>query len=127
MKTYQSIDAFSRDLSEEVKESVYSSSKAKYDKRLGALQSSFTTPDHLRRLAGQIKQHTLENLPKYLDSAVSKLEANGAKVHYAKDGEEANQTILSIMQSVGATRMIKSKSMVSEEIHLNAFLEKNGS
>jgi len=126
MKTYQSIDAFSRDLSEEVKESVYSSSKAKYDKRLGALQSSFTTPDHLRRLAGQIKQHTLENLPKYLDSAVSKLEANGAKVHYAKDGEEANQTILSIMQSVGATRMIKSKSMVSEEIHLNAFLEKNG-
>ncbi len=126
MKTYQPIDAFSRDISEEVKESVYSSSKAKYDKRLTALQSSFDTPDHLRELAGQIKQHTLENLPDYLESATSKLEANGAKVHYAKDGEDANATILDIMQTAGAKRMIKSKSMVSEEIHLNAYLEKHG-
>lgn len=126
MKTYQPIDAFSGSLSSEVKESVYSSSKAKYDKRLDALQSSFATPDHLRELAGRIKQHTLENLPQYLESATSRLEANGAKVHYAKDATEANEAILSIMQAVGATRMIKSKSMVSEEIHLNAFLEKHG-
>ena len=126
MKTYQSIDAASRDISPEVKESVYSSSKAKYDKRLTALNSSFQAPDHLRELAGKIKQHTLENLPEYLDAAISKLESNGARVHFAHDGEEANETILKIMQAAGATRMIKSKSMVSEEIHLNAYLEKHG-
>lgn len=126
MKTYQPIDAFTRDLPDEVKESVYSSSKAKYDKRLSSLQSSFATPDHLRKLAGQIKQHTLENLPTYLESAIRQLEGNGATVHYAKDGEEANATILGILQSIGATRLIKSKSMVSEEIHLNAYLEKHG-
>ncbi|MBN2234298.1 MAG: iron-sulfur cluster-binding protein [Opitutales bacterium] len=126
MKTSQPIDAFGRDLSQEVKESVYSSSKAKYDKRIGALNAGYIAPDSLRKLAGQIKQHTLENLPSYLESAIGKLEANGAKVHYAKDGEEANATILGIMNAAGATKLIKSKSMVSEEIHLNAFLENNG-
>ena len=126
MKTYQPIDAYTQGLTDEVKKSVYTSSKAKYDKRLVALQSSFDTPDHLRELAGNIKQHTLENLPDYLESATARLEANGAKVHFAKDGLEANQTILNIMQQAGTTRVIKSKSMVSEEIHLNAFLEKNG-
>lgn len=126
MKTYQPIDAFSRDISPEVKDSVYTSSKAKYDKRLSALHSSYDTPNELRKLAGQIKQHTLENLPEYLESAISKLEGNGAKMHYAKTGEDANKTILGIMQNAGATRMIKSKSMVSEEIHLNAYLEKHG-
>ena len=126
MKTQQPIDAFARDLPAEVKESVYTSSKAKYDKRLTSLNTSYTAPDDLRKLAGEIKQHTLENLPKYLGSAVTQLENNGAKVHFAKDGEEANDIILSIMQEVGATKLIKSKSMVSEEVHLNAFLEKNG-
>jgi L-lactate dehydrogenase complex protein LldF len=126
MKTAQSIDAFGRDLSNEVRESVYSTSKAKYDKRLGALQAGYTAPDALRKLAGQIKQHTLENLPTYLESAISKLEGNGARVHYARDGEAANATILGIMQAANATKLIKSKSMVSEEIHLNAYLEKHG-
>lgn len=126
MKTYQPIDAYSQSLTDEVKASVYTSSKAKYDKRIVALQSSFDTPDHLRELAGNIKQHTLENLTHYLEATTTKLEANGAKVHFAKDGLEANQTILNIMREAGTKRMIKSKSMVSEEIHLNAFLEKNG-
>lgn len=126
MKTKQPIDAFARDLPGEVRESVYVSSKAKYDKRLDSLTQSYAAPDSIRKLAGQIKQHTLENLPTYLGSAVEKLENNGAKVHYAKTGQEANETILEIMRSVGATKLIKSKSMVSEEIHLNPFLEKNG-
>ncbi len=126
MKTKQPIDAFARDLSAEVRESVYVSSKAKYDKRLDSLNQSYAAPDSIRKLAGQIKQHTLENLPKYLGSAIDQLEGNGAKVHYAKTGADANQIILDIMRSVGATKLIKSKSMVSEEIHLNPFLEKNG-
>lgn len=126
MKTKQPIDAFARDLPREVRESVYVSSKAKYDKRLDSLNQSYTAPDSIRKLAGQIKQHTLENLPTYLGSAVEQLEKNGAKVHFAKDGQEANETILEIMRGVGATKLIKSKSMVSEEIHLNPFLEKHG-
>lgn len=126
MKTKQPIDAFARDLSSEVRESVYVSSKAKYDKRLASLTQSYAAPDSIRKLAGQIKQHTLENLPIYLGSAVDQLEKNGAKVHFAKTGQEANETILEIMRSVGATKLIKSKSMVSEEIHLNPFLEKHG-
>ncbi len=126
MKTKQPIDAFARDLPSEVRESVYVSSKAKYDKRLDSLTQSYSAPDSIRKLAGQIKQHTLENLPTYLGSAIEKLEGNGATVHYAKTGQEANETILEIMRSVGATKLIKSKSMVSEEIHLNPFLEKNG-
>ena len=126
MKTKQPIDAFGRDIPAEVKESVYSSSKAKYDKRFSSLNSSYAAPNALRKLAGQIKQHTLEHLDQYLAKAVDKMESNGVKVHFAKDATEANQTILDIMRSVGATRLIKSKSMVSEETHLNKFLEANG-
>ncbi|MCG8526891.1 MAG: LutB/LldF family L-lactate oxidation iron-sulfur protein [Opitutales bacterium] len=126
MKTYQPIDAFARDAEPEVKASVYSTSKAKYDKRLASLSTGFTAPDDLRKLAGQIKQHTIEHLDQYLEQAVTNLENNGAKVHFASTPEDANQTILGIMQSINASRMIKSKSMVSEEIHLNAFLEKHG-
>lgn len=126
MKTRQPIDAWTRDIDPEVKTSVLSASRKKILSRADALQSGFADPDALRRLAGQVKQHTLEHLDEYLDRAVSRLEANGAKTHFAADAAEANGTILRIMREQGATRLIKSKSMVSEETHLNEFLEKHG-
>lgn len=123
MKTHQPIDKWTRDIDPQVKASVLSASRKKVTSRANALTASFGDPDALRKLAGQVKQHTLENLPKYLGQAVSKLEANGAQVHFASDAEEANESILRIMREEGATALIKSKSMVSEEIHLNEFLE----
>jgi len=122
----QSIDAFARELPPAVRASVYDSSRAKAEKRVAALTADFDDPDALRRTAGAVKQHTLEHLDHYLALAEENFVRNGATVHWAADGDEANRIILEIMRQHDATRMVKSKSMVSEETHLVPFLEKHG-
>jgi L-lactate dehydrogenase complex protein LldF len=122
----QEIDDFAVELDPQVRQSVYHASKVKTEKRREVLWRDYADPDLLRRTAGQIKQHTLEHLDKYLEQAEAALTANGAKVHYAVDGERANAIIADIMRSAGARKMVKSKSMVSEETELVPYLEKQG-
>jgi L-lactate dehydrogenase complex protein LldF len=100
--------------------------KAEYDKRGKALTRDYADPDSLRRLAGAIKQHTLDHLDVYLERAESRLEANGATVHFASDAEEACQTVLAILKDRGAKRVVKTKSMATEEVELGAFLQRHG-
>ncbi len=82
--------------------------------------------EELRELGSSIRQRSLEQLPELLGSLEKKCHANGIKVHWAKTTTEANQTILQIVKDKKASRVVKGKSMVSEEMHLNAFLEENG-
>jgi L-lactate dehydrogenase complex protein LldF len=82
--------------------------------------------DKLRTLAGDIKQHTIDNLDYYLDQFVANVEKNGGKVHFAHDGKEANRIIIDIAKKANCTRCIKSKSMVSEETQLVPALEAIG-
>ena len=82
--------------------------------------------EQLRDLGNSIKKRALSKLPELLEQLESKCTQNGIQVHWAETTSEANQTVLDIMKSHGATRMVKGKSMVSEEMHLNAFLHKNG-
>lgn len=127
MKSSQRIDRAIIEHDAEVRYSIYNTSKAKTEKRYATLASDFgERTDALRALAGQVKQHTLEHLDTYLEQAERALEKNGAKVHFAKDGDRANEIILNIMKDHGAKRMVKSKSMVSEETELVPYLEKHG-
>jgi L-lactate dehydrogenase complex protein LldF len=82
--------------------------------------------DKLRTLAGEIKQHTLDHLDYYLEQLVANVETNGGKVYFARDADEANRIIAGIARETKTTRCIKSKSMVSEEIHLVPALEATG-
>jgi L-lactate dehydrogenase complex protein LldF len=82
--------------------------------------------DRLRDLAGQIKQHTLENLDYYLEQLQASIERNGGHIHFAADAEDAKRIILGIAKAANCTRCIKSKSMVSEEINLAHALEAAG-
>ncbi|CAN5601028.1 LutB/LldF family L-lactate oxidation iron-sulfur protein [soil metagenome] len=82
--------------------------------------------DALRSLAGEIKQHTLDHLDYYLDQFVANVERNGGHVYYAADGAHARKIILDIAARTHATRVIKSKSMVSEEIDLAHAMELAG-
>jgi L-lactate dehydrogenase complex protein LldF len=82
--------------------------------------------DRLRALAGEIKQHALDNLDYYLEQLTANVEKNGGKVHFATDGTHARRIILNIASKTRATRVIKSKSMVSEEINLAHVLEQAG-
>lgn len=122
----QEIDHYARDLRQGVGQAVYLSSKAKTEKRYQSLARDFPDPDQLRRTAGQIKQHTLEHLDQYLEEAEKALRKQGTQVHFASNGDSANELILRILRERGAKRLIKSKSMVSEETELVPFLEKNG-
>jgi len=126
MKTHKSIDDFARDLRQETRSSVYQSTKATHVKRTQVLFDHFPDPDRLRRLAGDIKQHVIENLDSYLPKVEERLKANGVQVHWASNAEEANRAVLSIMQARQAKKIVKAKTMVSEEIGLGEFLEKQG-
>jgi L-lactate dehydrogenase complex protein LldF len=82
--------------------------------------------DKLRTLAGDIKQHTLEHLDYYLEQFAANVERNGGKVHFASTADQARRIILSIAASSRCTRIVKSKSMASEEIELAHALEHAG-
>ena len=122
----QPIDQFVAGLPADKRESVYHSTKGTHEKRTRLLYERFADPDRLRQLAGQIKQHTLEHLDTYLPQAEAKLRANGARVHWAATADEACAHVLAIMRERGATKMVKAKTMVSEEIGLAPFLERHG-
>ena len=82
--------------------------------------------EQLRTLGNAIKQHALSRLAQLLEQLEEKCVQNGIRVHWAETTSEANQLVLDIMQSHQATRMVKGKSMVSEEMHLNKFLQDHG-
>lgn len=82
--------------------------------------------EELRNLASQIKENVLSKLDGYLEEFERNAKKNGIQVHWAKDGEEHNQIVLSILQKQQCTAIVKSKSILTEECHLNPYLEKNG-
>lgn len=79
-----------------------------------------------RKRAKAIRTHTMENLDYYLDVFAKNAEENGSHVFFASTGEEAVNYILGVMADKEAKTVVKSKSMVSEELHLNTALENEG-
>lgn len=80
----------------------------------------------LRETASSIKQHTMSRLPDYLEEFERNAKALGVHVHWASDGDEHNRIVHSILQQHDVQRVVKSKSMLTEECHLNPYLEERG-
>lgn len=80
----------------------------------------------LRNQASAIKRHTITHLADYLEQFSVQLESRGVIVHWAKDAECFNHMVLDILQKHGVKKMVKSKSMLTEECGMNPFLEENG-
>ncbi|MEP7258149.1 MAG: LUD domain-containing protein, partial [Flavitalea sp.] len=80
----------------------------------------------LRDRASSIKDHTLSNLDNYLVEFEEKAIANGIQVHWAANGQEHNDIVMGIIRRHKVSHMVKSKSMLTEECHLNEFLQKEG-
>ncbi len=80
----------------------------------------------LRDIARDIKNHTLAHLDQYLEIYERNATAAGARVHFAETAADAREIIASICRDVGARVVTKGKSMISEEIGLNAHLEGEG-
>jgi L-lactate dehydrogenase complex protein LldF len=85
-----------------------------------------TDVEALRRAARAIRAHTIANLPEYLDRFADAADAGGASVFFASTAGEAVAHVLRIVRERGARLVVKSKSMVAEEIDLNAALERDG-
>lgn len=81
--------------------------------------------EFLREFASDIKMHTLSKLDEYLEDFEKAATENGAIVHWAADAKEHNDIVLSILNKHQAKKMVKSKSMLTEECHLNDFLAAN--
>ncbi len=79
-----------------------------------------------RAAAHQIKQYSIANLGKLLAQLEKNLAAKGVTVLYAKDAEEANRYVIDIARENDVKTVVKSKSMVSEEMELNHALESIG-
>src|SRR5512138_1675476 len=80
----------------------------------------------LRDQTQAIRDRTLEHLGEHLSHFADAAEAAGMRVHWARDAAEANRIILEIAASHKVTRVVKSKSMVTEEIGVNHALQQAG-
>jgi L-lactate dehydrogenase complex protein LldF len=82
--------------------------------------------EDLRELAKQIKTHTMDKLNFYLQEFEKNAKTNGIHVHWAKDGKEHNEIVYTLLSAQNVKKLVKSKSMLTEECHLNPFLEERG-
>lgn len=85
--------------------------------------SKFENLENSKKKAHTIKWRVMENLDKLLPEFEANFQKRGGKVIWANDAAEAQKEILNIIQKAGGKTVIKSKSMTTEEIHLNEFLE----
>jgi L-lactate dehydrogenase complex protein LldF len=122
----QLIDQFAKNLAADTQAAVYDGSKKGHERRTKLLFDTYADPNRLRALAGEIKQHVIENLDTLLPAVEAKLQSNGVKVHWASSAEDACAAVRDIMQARGLKRIVKSKTMVSEEIELEHYLDKHG-
>ena len=80
----------------------------------------------LRESGKQIRQHTMEHLDYYLQEFEANCTRAGGVVHWARDAEEARRIVVELVKASGSDEVIKIKSMTTEEIQLNAALERAG-
>jgi L-lactate dehydrogenase complex protein LldF len=82
--------------------------------------------EQLRSLASAIKEHTLTHLSEYLELFERNASANGIVVHWARDAAEHNQIVHQLLVAHGATTLVKSKSMLTDECEMRPFLARRG-
>jgi len=95
----------------------------KYNAAVERGLSKFENLEASKKKSHQIKWRVMENLDKFLPEFEANFQRRGGKVIWANDAAEAQKEILNIIQRNHGKTVIKSKSMTTEEIHLNEFLE----
>ncbi len=114
-------NAFDRDLQRKILFNI-----GKYKKKVVHGKMQYADLDGARQKAKNLKYKAIEQLDAYLLDFEKNFIRNGGKVIWARDEKEATGAILDIARKANAKKVVKSKSMVTEELHLNAHLEKAG-
>ncbi|MCH5313585.1 MAG: iron-sulfur cluster-binding protein [Helicobacter sp.] len=94
--------------------------------RKNLIASRYTDWETLREQGKAVKQKSLSKLDMLLEKFEQNATKNGFIIHWANDSKEANEIIYTLMQEKQITKILKGKSMASEETHLNAFLKQKG-
>ena len=92
---------------------------SKYDEAVRRGKKRYTRYQEARAYASAVKQETLDDLAGYLELFEQNATERGTTVLWAGDGQEAMEHIRKIFQENGVRRVVKSKSMITEEIHFN--------
>lgn len=98
----------------------------KYDVAVAKGKQNYLNLPAARRHAKNIKWQVMEHLPQYLEAFERNFTQRGGKVIWAETARQAADAILQILQHHGVKGVVKSKSMATEEIHLNEHLEAAG-
>jgi L-lactate dehydrogenase complex protein LldF len=106
---------------------MYTATGRLKDKRIASVAPD-ALPDYqeLRTQANAVKGHAIDNLDHYLCEFERNVRAHGGNVVYCKDGAEVSDFVLGLAKERGAKRIVKSKSMTSEEVDFNERLEHHG-
>lgn len=94
-------------------------------KRLAAI-AECADWEQLRAAGSALKQDVLARLPELLEQLEANVTARGGTVHWARDGDEANHIVAQLVRSTGSREVVKVKSMATQEIGLNEYLEAQG-
>ncbi len=97
----------------------------RYDEAVVRGKRQYANLDLARKRAAYLKHRLLENLEKYLNEFETNFEKNGGKIIWAQHAEEAVKEILKVIQQHDVKLVVKSKSMLTEEIEFNQALEKH--
>jgi L-lactate dehydrogenase complex protein LldF len=76
-----------------------------------------------RDLASAIRLDVLDHLPEYVDQFCANATKAGAVVHRARDAQQARETVFYVLKDRGVRKIVKAKSRVTEEVHLNEYLQ----
>lgn len=106
--------------------SLIQTALGKYEVKRDEMKARFQDWEGARQVAADIKFEAINHLDRYLEQFVARIEARGTKVHWASTAEQARQIIVGICRDRQARRIVKSKAMTAEEIHLNQALEQAG-
>jgi L-lactate dehydrogenase complex protein LldF len=96
------------------------------DGRRQAAAAEFPGMEAMRDRVRAIRLHSLTHLDRLLTQFADQLAEAGGVVHFAADADEANRVVAGILRDTGSRRVVKAKSMVSEEIELNPYLQAKG-
>ncbi|OBW93086.1 amino acid dehydrogenase [Gallibacterium genomosp. 3] len=122
--------AFKPRINQEIDNEIMRKAVVMAQERIGANRQKMVEElghwDEWRDLAKEIRNHVIENLDAYLYQLSEKVTENGGHVFFAQTAEEASNYILNVAKEKNAKRVVKSKSMVTEEIGVNHVLEAEG-
>ncbi len=115
-----------RDLIDTPEAAAVNDGVRRLDGKREAAAAGFEGMEATRDRVRAARLHSLNNLDRLLAQFADQLAAAGGVVHFASDAEEANRIVAGILRDTGSRRVVKAKSMVSEEIELNPYLQERG-